>query len=63
MTCALRTLTSLLGGLAIAATMIAATTMWRLLHDPVTLTTTFGSTLAPIAAAVAHAIVAIARRL
>jgi hypothetical protein len=60
---AIRTLISLLASLAVASTLIAATTMWRVLHDPVNLTTTLGSALAPVVIGVGHAIIEIARRL
>jgi hypothetical protein len=59
-----RTLVNLLGGLAIAAAMLAATTMWHLLNDPVSLATTrLGSLLLPVAHAIGHAIGVIAHRL
>lgn len=60
---AIRTLISLLASLAVASTIIAATSMWRFLHDPVNLTTTLGNTLVPLVAGVGHAIVELARRL
>jgi hypothetical protein len=60
---ALRTLVSLLASLAVASTIVAAATMWRLLHDPVSLTTTtLGSLLLPLARAVGHALGVIVRQ-
>ena len=46
---ALRTLVSLLASLAIAAAIVAATTMWRVLHDPISLATSLGGLLVAIA--------------
>jgi hypothetical protein len=58
-----RTMVRLLAGFAIAAAIIAATTMWRILQDPVSLTTApVGSLLLPAAAALAHAIGLLVRR-
>ena len=58
-----RTLVNLLGGLAVAAAILSATTMWHLLHDPVSLTTTrLGTVLLPVAHAIGHAIGVIVHR-
>ena len=45
---ALRALINLLASLAVAAALIAGTTIWRLLHDPISVTTTLGNLLVPI---------------
>ncbi len=59
-----RTTVNLLAGLAVGAAIMAATTMWHLLHDPVSLTTTrLGGVLLPVAHAIGHAIGVIAHRL
>jgi hypothetical protein len=59
----MRTLVSLLASLAVAATIVATVTIWRVLHDPLTLTPTLGNVLVPIVEGVGHAIVEVARRL
>jgi hypothetical protein len=60
---AMRTLVSLLASLGVAATLIAVTTIWALLNDPVGLTITHGNVLIPIVRAIGHAIVDVARHL
>jgi hypothetical protein len=59
-----RTLVNLLGGLAVGSAILAASTMWHVLHDPLSLTTTkLGSVLLPIAHAIGHVLGVIAHRL
>jgi hypothetical protein len=60
---AVRTWVRLLGSLGVAATLIAATTIWALLHDPVGLTITPGNVLMPIVRLIGHAVVDVARNL
>jgi hypothetical protein len=60
---ATRTLISLLASLAVVSAILAATTAWLLLHDPVSLTTTHGNLLVPIVQMIGHAILELVRRL
>ncbi len=60
---ATRALISLLASLAVASAIVAATTIWRLLHDPVGLTTSLGNLLVPIVQVIGEVIVEVARRL
>ena len=60
---ALRALINLLASLAVAAAIVAGTTIWRLLHDPISVTTTLGNLLVPIVEVVSRALVALVRLL
>ena len=59
----LRALITLLASLGVAAALVAGTTIWRLLHDPVSVTTTLGNLLVPLVELAARAIVAVVRLL
>ena len=61
-TYATRTLISLLASLGVASAIVAAATIWRLLHDPVGLTTSLGNLLVPIVQVIGDAVVEIAGR-
>ncbi len=61
--CMIRALINLLAGLAVASAILATTTIWRVLHDPLGLATSPGNRLLPIVQAIGHAIVELARRL
>jgi hypothetical protein len=58
----MRMLVSLLASLAVASAIVAATTMWRVLHDPLSLTPALGNVLVPIMDGVGRVIAAVAQR-